>query len=66
MLSEQEKQEMLADAKSAKRRNAFRKMRVADSEYSLDSYLKFLDSVHKVFSKIPSSLKNPSASNFKL
>ena len=66
MLSKKEKQEMLSDARSAKRRDAFRKLRVAPSRDSLDSYLRFLDTVVKTFGKISSFVTKPPGSNFKL
>ena len=66
MLSKKEKQEMLADARSAKRREAFRKARVEASDVSLDTYLKFLDSVVRTFSGLSQSVSKPAGNNFKL
>ena len=66
MLSPVEKQEMLQDACSTKRRDAFRQARAGDSLPSLDAYLKFLDSVHKVFAHISSAPKQLTRGHFKL
>ena len=55
MLNEREKKEMLADARSPKRRENFRQARQNVSTpplVSLDDYLKFLSRVTKVFSSI--------------
>ena len=51
MLSRLEKQEILKDARSEKRKIAFRKTLVADSLRSFDAYLKFLNGIHKAFSR---------------
>ncbi|OGX10038.1 MAG: hypothetical protein A2Y05_01760 [Omnitrophica WOR_2 bacterium GWA2_53_43] len=65
MLSSTEKQEILQDARNAQRRDAFRQARAGDSLPSFDAYLKFLDSVHKVFARI-SSAPNLTCGHFKL
>ncbi len=52
MLSPVEKDEILQDARSARRKDAFRQARAGDSLTSLDAYLEFLNSVHKVFAHI--------------
>lgn len=50
MLSEEEKREMLEDAMSEKRRQAFRSSRGREPvSYSIDEYISFLDSVQKIF-----------------
>jgi len=68
MLSQKEKQEMLADSRSIVRRETFRKIRPSDeiSPMSLDSYLRFLGSVIKTFGKFSHSTKKPAGKNFKL
>jgi len=48
MLSRQEKQEMLRDARSVSRRNNFRQGRDGNVPTSLDGYLKFLNSVQQI------------------
>lgn len=59
MLTKHEEKEMLSDAASTERRKSFRKTRITNSDYSLDSYLKFLDSVHKSFVQItPATAKS--------
>ena len=57
MLSEEEKREMLEDAKSKRRRENFRAAKDRNSiATSFDAYISFLDSMQKIFSpfKIPS------------
>jgi hypothetical protein len=52
MLSRQEKNEMLEDARSLSRREAFRKVResaLSSSSRCLDDYLDFLNAIHKIF-----------------
>ncbi len=51
MLSEQEKREMIEDARSKKRRDDFRvaKIKFPPRQLSLDEYIRFLDSVQKIF-----------------
>ena len=69
MLSAKEKKEMLKDAGSEKRRDSFRRAQEsveAASDPSLDAYLKFLTSVHKVFLRTDKSTLKTSAINFKL
>lgn len=43
MLSKKEKKEMLADAKSLKRREAFRKAKQLNSNMTFEEYIDFLD-----------------------
>lgn len=58
MLSEKHKKEMLADARSKERAEAFRRGREQDSRrVSLDEYMMFLESVQKVFGPFPVSGK---------
>ena len=54
-LSEVEKRELLEDAKSIERRDAFRKIRGMNyrGSRSLDDYIKFLDGIQKVFGPFP-------------
>lgn len=66
MLSTQEKKEILQDACCSKRRAAFRKTETASPHPSFDAYLKFLASVHKVFSHVPVSIQKSLGKNFKL
>ena len=64
MLSKEEKQEMLRDAKSKRRREFFRIARKKKTaKASFDEYLSFLKSVQKIFSpfKIPT---NPTLTKF--
>ena len=56
MLSPTEKQEMFQDARNPQRRDAFRQARAGDSLPSLDAYLEFLKSVHKVFARAPAGI----------
>lgn len=51
MLSEEEKREMLEDARNEKRRDDFQfaKEKYPLSFYSLDEYIVFLDSIQKIF-----------------
>lgn len=59
MLSEQEKIEMLEDAKSESRRDAFRSAEGKDKAIpSLDEYISFLDSIQKIFSPFKISLRH--------
>ena len=53
MFSPKEKQEMLKDARSAKRRDAFRQARLAQPLPSLDAYLEFLVEAQKIFPQKP-------------
>ncbi|OGX27717.1 MAG: hypothetical protein A3D10_02805 [Omnitrophica WOR_2 bacterium RIFCSPHIGHO2_02_FULL_48_11] len=70
MLSTKEKKEMLQDAGCAKRRDSFRRaqssVETAASNPSFDAYLKFLTTVHKVFSRVEISSLKSSGKNFKL
>jgi len=53
MLNRIEKKELLEDALSIKRRDAFRKGKVtAGASISLDTYIQFLSKVHNVFSSV--------------
>lgn len=65
MLSFAEKQEMLQDARNLQRRDAFRQTRAGDFLPSLDAYLEFLNSAHKVFARV-SSAPNLTRGHFKL
>jgi len=51
MLSEQEKREMLEDGRSKARRDDFRagKEKYSLQKTSLDEYIRFLDSIQKIF-----------------
>ncbi len=67
ILSRKEKQEMLEDARSLKRRDAFRKAQPLTAEApSFDAYLKFLNGVHKVFSQVSATSVSSSKAKFKL
>ena len=50
MLSEQEKREMLEDAKSNVRRDSFRAAQGKILKISFDEYIKALDDLQKIFS----------------
>ena len=65
MLSAIEKKEMLQDARSARRRDAFRQTRTLDALPSFDAYLEFLASAQKMFPPIPSAF-TPVQGCFKL
>ncbi len=65
MLSTVEKKEMLQDARSARRKDAFRKTNALDPLPSFDAYLEFLNSVNKTFATTPPAI-NPSRGCFKL
>ena len=50
MLSRQEKEEMLADARDTKRRDDFRRCRRLNSRpLSFEEYLKFLNDIQRLF-----------------
>lgn len=57
MLTEEEKQEMLEDAMSTKRRDDFRYSSNIPSNLTFDEYLKFLDGLQKIFGPFPVSQK---------
>jgi hypothetical protein len=59
MLSEQEKREMLEDARSKERRDNFRfaKDKIKEVPLSLDEYIKFLNDIQKIFGPFPISYK---------
>ena len=58
MLSNEEKQEMLIDAKSDRRRSDFRSGAPSGiPRGSIDEYIDFLDSVQKIFSPFKISTK---------
>ncbi len=65
MLSEKEKQEMLADGLSQQRREDFRKGQlVLPGQRSFDDYIQFLNDLQKVFSPfIPSRTKTSTRLN---
>lgn len=51
MLSEQEKKEMLEDAKNKHRKESFRSEKIRQGNTtSMDEYISFLDSTQKIFS----------------
>ena len=55
MLNKEEKKEMLADAKSLKRKKSFRQAGTFKDTLSLDDYIKFLMSIQKLFPYKPKS-----------
>lgn len=57
MLDDIEKQEMLEDAMSTKRRDDFRFSSDIPVNLSFDEYLKFLDGLQKIFGPFPVSRK---------
>lgn len=57
MLDEVEKQEMLEDALSIKRRDDFRFANQIPTELTFGEYLKFLDDLQKIFGPFPVSKK---------
>ncbi len=59
MLSEQEKREMLQDARSKERRDSFRfaKDKIKEKPLTLDEYIKFLNDIQKIFGPFPISRK---------
>lgn len=57
MLDEVEKQEMLDDGLSIKRRDDFRFANSIPTDLSFDEYLKFLDGLQKIFGPFPVSQK---------
>ncbi|MBI5400154.1 hypothetical protein HZB07_06075 [Candidatus Saganbacteria bacterium] len=57
MLSEQEKTELLADAKSQKRRDDFRKIKSTLKGLSLDNFINFLRSFQVIFPSITKTKK---------
>lgn len=65
-LSEQEKQEILADAQSLSRRDAFRKTQIKDAPSSYDVYLQFLKNMQNVFPKITPAEQIPAQDHFRL
>lgn len=58
-LSEEEKRELLEDAQSGERREAFRKAKEMNykGSRSLDDYIQFLDGIQKVFGPFPAKNK---------
>ena len=63
-LSREEKEEMLEDAKSDRRREEFRAGRKNRTILSMDEYISFLDSVQKIFSPFKISFRpTPTALN---
>ncbi len=66
MLSTKEKYEILKDARCPKRKAAFRKTAILDANPSIDAYLKFLTSVHMVFSQVQNPKPKSFGTNFKL
>ena len=65
-LSQQEKQEILADAQSLSRRDAFRQTLVKDAPASYDVYLQFLKNMQNVFPKITPAEQIPAQDHFRL
>jgi len=64
MLSREEKKEMLADAKSKRRKRAFQRAAGKNrAKASFDEYLSFLDSVQKIFGPFKTSF-NPTPASF--
>jgi hypothetical protein len=66
MLNSNEKKEMLRDAASPKRREAFRKAKDASALPTFDDYLRFLDKVHAAFTHAASDVQKSHGANFKL
>ena len=68
MLSEQEKMEMLADAKDMKRRDAFRQARKLQESrsVSLKDYCAFIEQIRKLFPVSQGATGNSSAEKFLL
>ena len=66
MLSDIEKQEMLEDAMSIKRRDDFRFSANTPLKYTFDEYLQFLDDLQKIFGPFPVSQKVTKTENNKL
>lgn len=67
MLSDEEKKEMLEDARSIARRDDFRMTRnVFDQPISLDEYISYLEGIQKVFGPFPISHKPTVATNNRL
>lgn len=66
MFDETEKQEMLEDAMSIKRRDDFRYSSNIPINLTFDEYLKFLDSLQKIFGPFPVSQKITKTENNKL
>ena len=66
MLNPNEKAEMLRDAASPKRREAFRKAKNASALPTFDDYLRFLDKVHTAFSHATSDIQKSPGTSFKL
>ena len=58
MLSNEEKKEMLEDARNLKRRDAFRRAQAAHPKLSFDEYLLFLNNVQEIFSPFSVSRKS--------
>lgn len=65
-LSRQEKQEILADAQSLSRRDAFRQTQIKDVPVCYDVYLRFLKSIQNVFPKITPAEQIPAQDHFRL
>ena len=66
MLDDIEKQEMLEDAMSIRRRDDFRYSSRIPINLSFDEYLKFLDDLQKIFGPFPVSQKITKTENNKL
>jgi hypothetical protein len=68
MLSEQDKKDMLADAASIERRDAFRKARKIqeDRPVSGSAYFDFLDAMSKMFPKRSSDRRSTVGADFRL
>ena len=66
MLDDIEKQEMLEDAMSIRRRDDFRYSSRIPTNLSFDEYLKFLDDLQKIFGPFPISEKFTKTENNRL
>ncbi len=66
MLSRLEKEELLQDANSEARRDAFRQTLIKDALHSFDDYLKYLNHIPKTFPANPPLSTGFSRQNFKL
>jgi len=63
MLSKEEKQEMLDDARSMDRRAHFRAVKKEVKNFSFDEYITFLNSVQRIFSSFKISTR-PTVTRF--
>lgn len=66
MLNPNEKEEMLRDAASPKRREAFRKAKDASALPTFDDYLRFLDKIHVAFTHAAMNVQKSHGTDFKL